>query len=972
MPKALPFMNHTFRLALLASVSLSLVAGGADAAVRLPHFGKDKAAAPAAAAPAQADAGRSVWPQAASDVAADPAIRFGVLANGMRYAIMKNATPTGQASMRLRFDAGSLMERDEQQGLAHFLEHMAFKGSAHVPADEMVKILERHGLAFGADTNASTSWDETIYKLDLPKADDETVDTTLMLLREAADQLTLSQDAMNGERGVVLSEERARDTPPLRVFMARMDFFLKGQLAPRRMPIGKVDVLKNAPVSLIRDFYSRYYRPDRAVLIAVGDFDVDALEAKIKAKFGDWKPAGPAGPEPDLGVVAKRGTEAKVFVEPGAPTSVQVAWIAPPDLTPDSQAKRRRDLVESLGMAVLNRRLERIARSGEPPFIGAGAFRSNLFHSARVTALAVSAQNDRWKEALTAAEQEQRRVVEFGVRQDELDREIDELRAKLKAAADGQATRRTPALANEIVGTLADREVQTNPAQDLALFEQQVKGLTAAEVSKALKGAFQGQGPLVFMAAPTAIDGGDKALADVFAAAQNAKLTAGEAQVAKTWPYETFGVPGKVVERKEVSDLDAVFVRFANGVRLTVKPTKFREQQILVTARIGDGRLGMPKDRVTAAWAAGSAFPEGGLDQLSAEELDAVLRSKIVGARFALEDDAVAMSGGTRPDDLQTELQLLAAYAVHPGWRPEAFQRTRTYGETLHDQQDATAAGVMGRELPALIRSGDKRWAFPSRQEITASKPEDLKALLQPQLAGPIEVLVVGDTTVEKAIDAVASTFGALPARPDAAPPAAGATVAFPAASAAPSVLTHKGRADQTMGFMAWPTEDFFSDMQRARTLRILGDVLQLRLTDALRIKLGATYSPSVSASSSSIYPRYGFIAASMETPPATLDAFFTETARIAADLRAKPVTDDELKRAKAPAIDSVEKRMQTNEYWLNGLAGAQTDGRRLDALRSAVPALERVSAADVQKAAQTYLRDDKAWKLEVKPAAGQ
>src|SRR6201996_7377857 len=245
-------------------------------------------------------------PQAKSDVKADPDIRFGDLPNGMRYAIKRPATPAGQAALRLRFDAGSLMETDAQQGLAHFLEHMAFNGSKHVPEGEMVKTLERHGLAFGADTNASTNFDETVYKLDLPKTDDDTVDTSLNLLREAASNLTLAQDAVDRERGVVLSEERASDSPGYEVYKARLGFELPGQLMPTRLPIGKVDILRKAPAGLIADFYHHYYRPERATLVAVRDFEPAEMEAKMRARFGDWKAVGPVRPEPALGKVADR------------------------------------------------------------------------------------------------------------------------------------------------------------------------------------------------------------------------------------------------------------------------------------------------------------------------------------------------------------------------------------------------------------------------------------------------------------------------------------------------------------------------------------------------------------------------------------------------------------------------------------------------------------------------------------------
>ena len=271
------------------------------------------------AAPAEAPAsgGRAAPPSAcrswrpasgrrrSSDVKADPDIRFGALPNGMRYAIRRQAIPAGQAALRLRFDAGSLMETDAQQGLAHFLEHMAFNGSKAVPEGEMVKILERHGLAFGADTNASTDFDETVYKLDLPKTDDDTVDTSLMLLREAA----CEPDPRPG-RGRPRARRRAvrgaRPRQPRPTGSSRRGWASccrASGMPDRAIRSARSTCCRTRRPSLIADFYHRYYRPERATLVAVGDFDPAAMEAKIRARFGDWKAEGPAGPDPDLGQV---------------------------------------------------------------------------------------------------------------------------------------------------------------------------------------------------------------------------------------------------------------------------------------------------------------------------------------------------------------------------------------------------------------------------------------------------------------------------------------------------------------------------------------------------------------------------------------------------------------------------------------------------------------------------------------------
>jgi len=258
------------------------------------------------AQPAPAAPPAAAWPQATSDLKADPDTRFGALPNGMRYAIRRQTIPAGQGALRLWIGAGALEESDAQQGLAHFLEHMAFNGSKGVKEGDMIRILERLGLAFGPDTNASTGFDETIYKLDLPRTNAETLDTSLMLLRETASELTIAPQSADRERGVVLSEERARDTPDYRIVKQRLAFLLKDQRLPERMPIGKVEVLKTAPASLIADFYRAYYRPEHAVLVAVGDFDPDQMEAKIRVRFGDWRAPAPAGAYPDLGAVRQR------------------------------------------------------------------------------------------------------------------------------------------------------------------------------------------------------------------------------------------------------------------------------------------------------------------------------------------------------------------------------------------------------------------------------------------------------------------------------------------------------------------------------------------------------------------------------------------------------------------------------------------------------------------------------------------
>ncbi len=909
------------------------------------------------------------WAQAASDLKPDPNIRFGRLPNGMTYALMRNATPSGQASLRLRIAAGSLMESDAQQGLAHFLEHMAFKGSTHVPGGDMIEILQRHGLAFGADTNAFTSATETVYKLDLPKTDPDTVGTSLMLLRDIAGELTLSQAAMDQERGVILSEERLDDTPSYRAGKSRLQFLLPGQRAAERLPIGRVEVIRNASRQALVDFYDKYYRPERATLVAVGDFDLDAMEAKIRSRFSDWSNSHAPGPEVDLGSPAPRQSEAKIILEPGAPMVIDVDWTAPSDRSPETRAKDRADGLDDLALAVLNRRLERISRAPSPPFISAQASAGDTEHSAKIATVQVIAQPDAWRQALAAVEHEQRRLVDYGVPADELQREIEDSRTILRQRAAAEATRRTPDLADMIVNTLEDRSVATSPSQDLTEFEQEAKSITSAEVSAAARRLFSGSGPLLFMSAPTPVEGADESLLAAYRT-DRAEPVAAPALVAdKAWPYTRFGAPGKVVERRELAEFGAVMMRFSNGVRLTVKPTRFRRDEVQVLVRFGNGRLDLPKSRPSPVWA-GGAFVEGGLKQLTIEDIDQALTKKVVGANFQVEDEAFDLSGATQSADLDAEMQLLAAYVVDPAFRPEAFERMRAFERTMSSQFEATPNGVLKRDLARLLHGGDLRWATPTSEVIAAGQASDLKSLLTTQLnRGPIEVVMVGDVDVDRAIALTAATFGALPrTEPADAIPADGRAVAFPKALPQPIIERHKGRADQAAAAVAWPTNDFYADMREARVLTVLSEVMKLRLTDDLRVEKGDTYSPSAGLSASPTYPGYGYLLANVEIPPAKLEVFFNEVQKITQDLRANAVSQDELTRAVLPLVDQLKQARQTNEYWLGALSGAQTDPRRLESVRTQIGHYAGVTSADLLAAARKYLKPDLAWKFEVLP----
>jgi zinc protease len=940
-------------------VAISACALAASASVLMPPA----TSFAAAAAPA--------WPQSQSDVQPDPAVRFGVLPNGMRYAIQKNATPIAQVSLRLRFDTGSLEEQDTQLGLAHFLEHMAFRGSAKVPTGEVEKSLERLGLKMGADTNASTSETQTIYQFDLAKNDAVSLDTGLMMLRETGDALTLDAKAFDAERGVVMSELRLRNTPALHMSIAQQDFLLKDQLVTKRIPIGSNEILQNAPVTLVRDYYRSWYRPERATLIVAGDVDVDNIESRIKTGFGDWKAMGAAANEPNLGAPLPRAAAAQVFSEAGAPSVTLVAWVRPFDSAPDTVAREKRDLIRLVGAAILNRRFQAAAAAADRKFTQGGVATQPLSRSAEVTTMFVAHEVGGWRAALLAAEQLRRQAVEQGVQQAEVDREVANLRTQMQAMASAANTRRSPQLAAALLETVESNGVYTSPAQDVAAVDAALQGLSAATVSAALREQFNGNGPLAFVSSPNAVAGGDAAVLAALNEAEGAKLVAATVTKDEIWPYTNFGKTGVVTEQKRVDDLDVTQVQFANGVRLTIKPTKFSADQVLVNVYVRNGRLDLPKNHLTSAWAANyGAVVAGGVGKLDFQAMQRVLTGKVYRVNFQIGDNSFIFGGQTRPADLSTQLQVLAAYVSDPALRSEAFEQVRSGIQPQLAQVAANPLALFQVSSGGLLHAGDPRWAFPAAADVQAAKGEEFKRLLAPALArGAIEITVVGDITVEQATAAVAATFGALPKRTAPIIKAMASDVRFPAPTNTPVVLVHKGTAEQGIAAAAWPTTDAFADLRANAARQLLASIVQDRLKDQLRELAGTSYTVQMQGQSSQVFPGFGVLFAFADIPPAKSALFFDGLKKIVSDLRSSPPTADELERARNPALANLKQAQQSNQYWLGTLGQMQSEPRVAELVRQSATNLQGVTAADVQRAATTWLVDGKAWKLLVQAA---
>ena len=363
------------------------------------------------------------WPQAKSDITPDPAAVFGKLENGMRYMILPNSEPPNRLSLRLHIAAGSLMEEEDQRGVAHFLEHMVFNGTKrHKDANTLIREMQTRGIAFGAHVNAYTSFDETVYMLDLPDLKPDTMKLTFGVLRDFADGALLSAEEIDAERGVILAEKASRDSVEYRMMLKQFQTMLPGSLIGERFPIGEEVVIKNAPRPRFVDFYQKYYTPERMTFVAVGNIDAAELELTIKETFGTLVNPEKPGDDPDMGEVAMpEGVKPHIFSDPElTSTDVSLNLVRPFERKPDTKETRAARFPVEIAHSIMGRRFERITKQENSPVSTGSASKFALFNELEMGSVSITAADDRWQEMVPILEQELRRAKQHGFTEAEL------------------------------------------------------------------------------------------------------------------------------------------------------------------------------------------------------------------------------------------------------------------------------------------------------------------------------------------------------------------------------------------------------------------------------------------------------------------------------------------------------------------------------------------------------------------------
>lgn len=902
------------------------------------------------------------WPHEQSDLLPDPQAMFGHLDNGFRFVLLPNGKPKDRTSLHLVIQAGSLNERDEERGIAHFLEHMLFNGSTHFPPGELVKYFQKIGMQFGPDANAHTGFFETVYDINLPVSDRQSLREALQVLDDYAEGALLLPSEIERERGVILAEKQTRDSAAYRAYVASLNFELAGTLFPERLPIGIEEVIRSADQSVFNAFYDTWYRPDNMILVMVGDFDPGLARELVETQFATMKARAPARENPAIGQVSHE--RLKTFYhheEELGSTSVTLQVLTHISNRSDNAAYQRQQIEEQLANQILRNRLERKVNQANSPITDASAGSGTFLRQTRYGYISSDCQPDDWQEALALIEQTLRQALDYGFSEDELERVKKDYRAGLDQAVAQARTRESGALARELIHAVSDDRVFRSPEQISAFAVPIIAAVTPKDLQKRLS-AVWGQKPrLVLVTGNVEIVSSSRSpedeIAAVFNASQATKVSQPISVQRAAFPY----LPppqqeGRIVGQEEHEDIGVSSIRFENDIRLNFKSSDFTADEVQFVLSFGEGRAGVPLELAALAAIVDDVMNESGLGQMNKEVLAQALAGKKTEIQFGIRDDRFAFEGRSAPEEMALMFQLLQAYIVDPAFREEAWQLALNRYRQTYLSLRQSVDGVLNLYGWRFLAGGDPRFGLPPVDAFDGLSVADVEKWISPALRhGAMELSIVGDVDRQTVVRLATRYLGSLPERQVNDTKANNRTgPVFPVARQMDVPVMSQIKKAQLV--MAFPTDDIW-DISRTRRLNILAEIVSERLRLRVREKLGAAYSPGAFSWPSRTYPGYGLFIIYIPLAPEALDIVTAEVQAIVMDLRQNGVSSAELQRALEPTLTGIKDRLRENGYWLNTvLSGASQHPVQLEWCRSIITDYADIRSEDIERLAHRYL----------------
>jgi zinc protease len=902
----------------------------------------------------------------------DPQVVSGRFPNGLRYFIRVNKEPANRAELRLAVNAGSILEDDDQLGLAHFVEHMAFNGTRNFPKQELVRFLESTGMRFGPSINAFTSFDETVYMLQIPTDKADLLAKAFLILEDWAHGVSFDAAEIDKERGVIIEEWRTRLGAGARIQEQQLPVLLKGARYAERLPIGKPETIKAFQHERLRQFYQDWYRPDLMTVVAVGDFDPASVRQLIEQHFAPIK--GPAVPRErrTYGIPDTPGTLYSIATD-AEMTSTSVGLINKlPRRDHVTVGGYRQDAVQRLYVGMFNARCSELAQKPDPPFVAAGASRGSMMRSREAASLNAMVKETGIARGLEAVLLEAHRVAKLGFTATELDRQKREILRRLEQQLAERQKQPSAMLADRLVRHSLQQDPAPGIEIEYALAQRFLPEITLAEVN-ALAGTWLGESNRVVTVVAPKKNGlavpDQPALAGVIAATATMEV-APYVDAPDTKPLlDPLPVPGRVVGTTALEAGGITEWRLSNGVRVALKPTDFKQDEIVFRGySLGGTSLASDADYIPASTAA-QAVGVGGIGTFSAIELRKLMAGKVASARVGFTELTQSISGSASKKDLETAFQLIHLAFTQPRADPAVFSVLTSQMKTMLANQRAQPEFAFAEALNGIMSQNHPRGRMPTAEMVDQWNLDTSMAFYRARLADAsgFTFVFVGSFDLD--------TMKPLVERYLASLPAAGRTemwkdVGMRRPRGVIEKTVERGVEQKSRVALVFTGPFEYAQMPRV-AIRTLASVLQTRLRETLREDLSGTYGANVSASyTKSPISQYTF-QVGFTCNPARVEELVKATFLEIDALKTAGPTEKQVADARAGMIRDLETNLRDNNYVMGQIYVRYVDGEDPAGFLNKL-FYEKADVALIQQAAKTYLDTDNYVKVVLMPEKKQ
>ncbi len=884
---------------------------------------------PAAATPLAPPPPTSTATPTISDaVPLDPAVTFGRLDNGLTYYIRSHDEPRQRAELRLVVNAGSILEDDDQRGLAHFVEHMAFNGTESFEKQELVDYLESIGVRFGADLNAYTSFDETVYMLTVPTDDPELVKTGIKILSEWASKITFESEEIDKERGVVIEEWRLGRGAGARIFDKQAPVVFKDSQYADRLIIGTKETLESAPPATIVRFYEDWYRPGLMAVVAVGDFDRSWMEELIRSAFEPIEAVEETRPRTVYPVPDHPETLFTIVTDPEM-TMTRIGLMQKlPVSKLVTEGDFRRSMVEGLADTMLNQRLQERAREADPPYIAAGAGAGNLVREKGLYGLGAIVDQDGLERGLEAILAEAERASRHGFTTTELARAKSAYLRNMEQAFRERDKVKSGAFAGEYVRNFLTDEAAPGIAVELELAQKFVPGIGLDEVDAvAARWLTQGSRVVAISAPedPKSTPPDEAFVAAIVAAVDMAEITPYEDLLSDQPLMAAAPPPAAIVSESHIPEIDVTEWQLANGVRVFLKPTEFKNDEVLFTAFSPGGTSLVEDDQYVAAMTAGTVVLEGGVGVFDLTQLQKLLADKVVGVGPYISELEEGISGSASPDDLETMFQLIYLYFTEPVSSEQAFSSvTRKYRGFVENRL-ARPEAVYGDTVSRIV-SQDHVRRRPWTLELIDDMDLDTSYLIYVDRfadASDFTFVFVGNFSLDGLRPLVQRYLGQLPS---AGRHESWRDVGVEAPEGVVEEVVVKGIEPKSRATIIFPHE-FQWSRENSFLMASVASVLRIRLREVLREDEGGTYGVSVRAGVTRIPRQRTSFAVSFGCDPERVEELTGLVYDGIRHLQTEGPDPEDVAKVAEQDRRAREVQLRENGFWLSSLESYLWDG---------------------------------------------